>query len=157
MWFLHRLLFSLLALATKQMTSMRAQVSSQNHCSSICCNAISIPTALLSLHNGDHLVKLSNHEIVVSLQLDGSSAKFPTFIIPTELSADDKLNRIPLVELLVSALLSASKQKGIMLNIDHSMVRRLIEAQRSLMCDLRRDRDKCSKLIISILLIRGLR
>jgi hypothetical protein len=157
MWYLHRLLISLLALATKQMTSMSAQVSSQNYCSSICCNAISIPTALLSLHKGDHLVKLCDHEIVVSLQHDGSSAIFPTFIIPTELSADDKLNRIPLVELLVSALLSASKQKGIMLNIDHSMVRNFFEAQRSLICDLRRDRDNSSKLIISTLLIRGLR
>lgn len=144
MRYLHRLLISPLVLAIKQMSSMSAQVSSQNFCSSICCNAITIPTALLSLHNGDHLVKLCNHEIVVSLQHDGSSAILPTFIIPTELSADEKLGRIPIVELLIAALLSASKQRGIALEIDHSMVRISIEAKRSLLCSFRRDRDRSS-------------
>jgi hypothetical protein len=134
MRYLHRLLISLLALPTKQMTSMSAQVSSQNYCSYICCNAISFPTALLSLRKGDHRVKLCDHEIVVSLQHDESSTISPNFIIPTEISADEKLSKIPIVELVVAALLSASKQKGITLDIDHSMVRRLIEAQRSLLC-----------------------
>ena len=151
---LHRLLILLLALATKQMTSMSAQLSSQNYCSSISCNAISIPTALLSLHRGDHLVKLCSHEIVVSLQQDGSSAIFPNFTIPMELSTDEKLSRIPIVELLVAALLSASKQRGITLDIDHSMVRGLIEAQRSMLCSLMRDRDNSSKLNILIPLTR---
>ena len=122
---LHRFIISLLALATKQLTSMSAQGSCQQYRSSICCNTISIPSTLLSLHDGDHTVKFCDHEIVISLQRDGSSAVFPSFLIPTKLSADEKLGRIPVVELLVAALLSAAKQKGITLDIDHSTVRKL--------------------------------
>lgn len=99
-------------------------------------------------------MKLCSHEIVVSLQQDGSSAIFPNFTIPMELSTDEKLSRIPIVELLVAALLSASKQRGITLDIDHSMVRGLIEAQRSMLCSLMRDRDNSSKLNILIPLTR---
>lgn len=83
---------------------------------------INIPCSLLTLEGGKYAVRLDGHEISVKLRNEGGKIN-PEFVLPIAFSADEDLNKIPIVKLLTEVLtLAASKRQDVAVTAGQSEV-----------------------------------
>ena len=133
MGFLHEIFIALLCLSATAATAVVMQNNVDCRASFINGRPINIPCSLLTLEGGKYVVSLDGHEINVKLRNEGGKIN-PEFMIPIAFSADEDLNKIPIVKLLTEVLtLSAYKRQDVVVTsgqseVLHSHINFLVEA-----------------------------
>lgn len=113
MGFSHEIFIALLCLSATAATAVLMQKNVDCRASFINGRPITIPSSLLTLEGGKYVVNLDGHEISVKLSNEGGKIN-PEFVLPITFSADEDLNKIPIVKLLTEVLtLSASKRQDV--------------------------------------------
>lgn len=114
MGFSHEIFFAVLCLSATAATAVvLMQKNVDCRASFINGRPITIPCSLLTLEGGKYVVSLDGHEISVKLSNEGGKIN-PEFVLPITFSADEDLNKIPIVKLLTEVLtLSASKRQDV--------------------------------------------
>lgn len=122
MGFSHEIFIAVLCLSATAAAAVFMQNNVDCRASFISGRPINIPCTLLTLEGGKYVVSLDGHEISVKLSNEGGMIN-PEFVLPIAFSADEDLNKIPIVKLLTEVLtLSASKRQDVAVTSGQSEV-----------------------------------